>query len=388
MVNKKWIKFRLLFRQNWIAFSIVIIWFFGNYMAFLTLFILGVQGLVNNPFLDALLVLFYFTEINFIYANFYRVFSELIIFGLIFSLITVELFRKYRPEETCRLISQRMEDHIVIVGYSHLGRRIYEYLEESGKDCVIIERDVDKVENLVEKEHPVVIDDARETQAFIDANVEEASLVFVAANDLETILLSVERIREITHKIPIIARCFEDDFADIIEKTFNVKTLSTSKFASERINEVMQKHGKVVPIIIGLNHISERLMKDWNQQNISYQVVTDFEEEEEEERHPSCIEGDPTDLEFLKQINIEKFDFVVILIDDAKDVVLITRRIRELNSDCYIIARIFSDDIAEFLSQPPFNSKVISSTKETLNYLDEKGVFGHIHPDHWVFKRD
>ncbi len=93
MSKKSWIKFKLLFRQNWIAFSIILSWFLINYLVFVMLFMIGFQGTTQNAFVDAVLVLFYFTDLNMPYGHFYPVFSEFIIFGLIFSLITVELYR-------------------------------------------------------------------------------------------------------------------------------------------------------------------------------------------------------------------------------------------------------------------------------------------------------
>ncbi|MFX0136600.1 MAG: hypothetical protein ACFFDN_23380, partial [Candidatus Hodarchaeota archaeon] len=77
MSSKKFIKFKSILRQNSIAFSIVFIWFIINYSYF---------ALTTSDYIEGLLILFYFKTHESLYGNFYERFSELIIFGLLFSL--------------------------------------------------------------------------------------------------------------------------------------------------------------------------------------------------------------------------------------------------------------------------------------------------------------
>ena len=89
------------------------------------------------------------------------------------------------------------------------------------------------------------------------------------------------QIRDMNKDVKIIARCFEEDLASILEKQFNVETISTSKFAAERIEkqvktiETKEINGEEQPdyLIIGLNHISERLGRKFKNVGKKFKII-------------------------------------------------------------------------------------------------------------------
>ncbi|NHI94686.1 MAG: hypothetical protein EAX96_19500 [Candidatus Lokiarchaeota archaeon] len=368
------IKIGLILKQNALAFSLFFSWFAINYIVFL---------IFSSP-LEALLILFYFIEHASYYGHFYPIFSEFVIFGLIFSLITVELFRKYNPKETCRLLAKGINNHIILIGYTNLAERLRQHFEFIGKKYVIIEKDEKKAEELIDLEVPLIIDNPGDRTTLEAANIKEAKLVIIADDDIKLLFLSIEEIREINTKIQIIARCFDNDIAQILDRQFGCETISTSRFAAERI-EIQAKSIRTKGIgaqikreflLIGLNHISERLGRSFKKEGRGFKIIdipeyaekTDFYTRLKED----VIVGIPWDPQFLYQIGIENYEIIIITIDDIKKVILILNQIREVNKFCKIICRVFSDDIAKIIERKPFEAIPISSSRATLDYLKER----------------
>ncbi|TFG06195.1 MAG: hypothetical protein EU539_08275 [Promethearchaeota archaeon] len=366
MIWRLLIKIKLVVKQNLKAFLVVIAWFVINYFYFL---------MITKDFLETGLILLFFVSHDSPYGCFYAAFSEFIIFGLVFGLITVELFRKYNPVITSREISKKISDHAVIIGYSHIGQRIADYLEHKNIDHVIIEENLDLVEDLITKERPVINDTPLSMQTLQDAGVSKAKAVYITSGDFEVQMVVSHNVRRLNPKCRLVARLFQDDIGDLISKIYNVEIISTSKYASEVISLKISNYKKI--LLIGLNHLSLRLMKKVDQNpNIIYklieendEVVKDFTDNEE-----NIIIGDPKELHVLQKAEIDKTDCVINTISDVKESILITKRIRDLNRDCKIISRFFLDSIAEILEKPPFRAEIISSSKHTLEIMIEKGL--------------
>ncbi|TFG21976.1 MAG: hypothetical protein EU532_14760 [Promethearchaeota archaeon] len=322
-------------------------------------------------------IIFFFSSHNSLYGNFYNAFTEFIIFGLVFGLITVELFRKYNPVLTSREISKKYSDHVIIIGYTHIGQRILNHLKAQGIDCVIIEEDIDLIEDLIANEEAVINDSPLNIKTLEDAGAEKAKAVFVTSNDFEIQMVVKHYIRKLNSSCKIIVRIFQDDIADLISKTYNTEIISTSKYASEIIyNKIRNAYKKV--LLIGLNHISVRLIEKLKQRSsIEFQLIEQNEglidDLIEDKSHIFC--GDPKDGITLETCNINEVDCVVNMIVGVKDSILITKQIRDLNQRCKIISRFFLDSIAEILENPPFRAEVISSSERTIDVMIQKGMF-------------
>lgn len=369
MRSRKLIKIKKVLRQNYIAFLIVIFWFLGNFIYF---------SIKTSDLYEALLIIFYFKNHLSLYGNFYESFTEFIIFGLIFSLITIDLFRKYNPADTCRELARFCDNHVVIIGYNHIGKRIADYISKNTKyDVVVIEKKEELVKDLIENEQAVLYDDALKMETLEDANIEKARAVFVMSDNLEVQLVVNANVRELNKRCKLICRVFEDDIGDLISKTYNAKVLSTSKFASEMIFKKITKRNYQNILLIGLNHISLRLIEKIKQLgNINYFIIEEDEEKIEElmVSKETIIIGDPKEAAILNKANIQEIDYVINTISDVTDTILITRKIRELNSICKIISRFFLESVAEVLERPPFRSKVISYSKQTLKIMIKEGL--------------
>lgn len=192
-------------------------------------------------FIDALKATFFYKLVENDFSSGYLMWSQGIIFGVIFTFLFDNIIKKYNPERGCRLMAKEMKDHLIIIGYSHLGERLVSYLREKKFPYCLIEKDSERVDELLRAGEPVIIDDAKEEDALEDAGIRRAKSVIITANDLETAMLVTKRAREINKNCVIIARCFQDEFVEVIESLGANKIISSSKEAFENIIGILRK---------------------------------------------------------------------------------------------------------------------------------------------------
>lgn len=369
MIYKKLIKFKILVKQNILAFSIILLWFFANLISF---------TILAGDLTEAFLILFYFQTHSSLYGNFYANFSEFIIFGVVFSLITIELFRKYNPVTTSREISKKFMDHAVIIGYSHIGKRISDYFTKMDIPHVIIEEDYKKVESLINQEKAVINDNPLDKKTLKDAGVPNARAVYIMDDNLELQMVVNAEIRDLNKGCRLIDRIFEDEIAEVIASTYNAHTISTSRFAADVLFEKVRKRHYENVLLIGLNHISSRLINHFEKKPyIEFKIIEEDQEKIEDlmvSNEKQLMMGDPKDVKILQSLNIENFDCIINTISKVTESIVITKRIRDLNRSCKIFARFFQDSIAKVLEKSPFNAEVISSSYDTLNNMIDKGL--------------
>ena len=138
------------------------------------------------------------------------------------------------------MIAGQMRNHTVVVGYTHLGERLVTFFREKKVPYCLIEKDKEKVDELLRLGEPVIVDDAREMDALNDANVFSAKTVILASNNLETTLIVTKRVRQGNKECRIITRCFQDEFAEIIEFLGANDVISSSKNAFDNIVEKLK----------------------------------------------------------------------------------------------------------------------------------------------------
>jgi CPA2 family monovalent cation:H+ antiporter-2 len=133
------------------------------------------------------------------------------------------------------MIAKEMKGHIVVIGYSHLGQRLVSYFIEKKIPYCLIEKDKERIDELLRQGEAVVVDDAKENDALHDANLMNAKMVIIASNNLETALIVTKRARQLNKDCQIITRCFQDEFAEILESLGADEVISSSKNAFEDI---------------------------------------------------------------------------------------------------------------------------------------------------------
>jgi len=370
-MRKSLIKLKILLKQNWIWFTFLFLWFIANYIVFYIL--------LSGNFIEALIYTFYFGQLTHPYGYFYIIFSQCIILGLIISLVTIGLYRNYHPKQTCSALAKSMKNHTIIIGFSHLGQRIREFLIKNEKQYVIIEEEETLIKDLIEAEEPVIPQKPIQISVLENANIKDAKLVICTKNNLENLVVGVNLVRDVNKTCKIICECFDDSLAPILEKDLECTTISTSLYAADYIIGEIDKLNAQNILLIGCTYITRHLLKQLKDRNITYRIIeykrTNVEDLLDEE--PITV-GDAKDKDILTEAGIYSVDLAIILIDTVQENLIIADQIRELNQTCPLICRFFHEELAEILEKPPFNALVISTSKHMLEKLVEMNVFSDI----------
>lgn len=232
MSRSTWIKIKIILKDNRFVLSILVAWFALGFLVYRT-----VYGL---PPWDSFKASLFPETAQGDFANAYNTWTQGVIFGVTFSLLFQNILEKYNPERSCRMLAKEMSGHVVIVGHSHLGSRLAAHFREKRVPYCVIEKDRERIDELLRAGEPLVVDDARELDALEDANVAKAKAVLIASNNLETALLVTKRVRDRNKTCAIIARCYQDEFVEILEKLGATKVISSSKEAFDNIVEKME----------------------------------------------------------------------------------------------------------------------------------------------------
>jgi len=221
------VRVRVFFRRCRWGLALMALWF-----AFGTLAFRVVEG---PPWRAALLSAFYLGRQRSWFWDLYSFWGQCVLFGIVVSIFLLQAVQQYNPQEACRMVAREMRDHVVVVGHTHLGARVVEHLRQKGRPFVVIERDASTVDHLLRAGEPVIVDNAKETTTLEEAGVRHAKAVIITSDNVETALLVTKRVRERNSEARIIVRCFQDDFAEILESLGATQVISTSRSAFEEI---------------------------------------------------------------------------------------------------------------------------------------------------------
>lgn len=222
-----WIRAKLFLRQARWGFAVIGAWFLLG-----TLIFRYAGGL---RFQDAILNAVYLKKSAGEIWELHSFWGQCVLFGIVISIFFLQALQRYNPQEGCRMLAGELRNHVVVVGYTHLGARIVEHLREPGLAYVLVDRDPAVVDDLVRLGEPVVVDSAKQDSALVDAGIAHARTVVVATNNVETALLVTKKAREKNPKAHIIVRCYMDDFGEILETLGANEVISSSKSAFEGI---------------------------------------------------------------------------------------------------------------------------------------------------------
>ena len=221
------VRTRVFLRRCRSGLALMALWFTFGTLAFRL-----VDGL---PWRTALQSALYLGRHRSWFWDLYSFWGQCVLFGIIISIFLLQAVQQYNPQEACRMVAREMRDHVVVVGHTHLGARVVEYLRERQRPYVVIERDATTVDHLLRAGEPVIVDNAKETTTLEEAGVRHARAVIITSDNIETALLVTKRVRERNREARIIVRCFQDDFAEILESLGASQVISTSRSAFEEI---------------------------------------------------------------------------------------------------------------------------------------------------------
>ncbi|MFX1388216.1 MAG: NAD-binding protein [Promethearchaeota archaeon] len=200
------------------------------------------------------------------FGLFYGIVWPILLEVIFFGFIMGELFEKYNPVITSRILASHKRNHAVIIGYHHLSERIIEYCVKNKEPFCLIEDNEELVEDLINAGHPIVIGDATETVNLEWANVEHAKEAFINVNNVRIAIICTEKIRKMNPDCHIYVRAFEDHVQEYLrEPPLNAFSFSTSKWSMDRIHE-WTKNKTGTTIVIGRDSLTHRIAYHISQQ--------------------------------------------------------------------------------------------------------------------------
>ena len=130
--------------------------------------------------------------------------------GAIIQIMVSREFQRARLQGKVWRKMEKMSNHMIIVGYGRIGRRIAQMLIEHRIPFVVLERDHDLVEEMEGDGLAVLHGDASHDEILEQAGLDRArGLIVVASSDAENVLV-VMTARQLNTNVPIISRCDEE----------------------------------------------------------------------------------------------------------------------------------------------------------------------------------
>ncbi|MBX3186822.1 MAG: NAD-binding protein [Labilithrix sp.] len=351
--SKWWVRAGLAVRQNRAALLFIAAWLVSNFMVLVRIF--------GMPKLAALLVAVCVTKASGGWPSLYQSFTQVVVFGLVASALVTNVTRRYRPEETCRALAARSSDHVVVIGWTNLGRRIFDLVTDAGKPVVVVEEKAELIVPLVRDEQPAVIGSAQERQVLVDASVARARVVVIATDDLETAAVASRLVREMNASCELVVRCPDDDVGALLAKTHRARAVSTSRMAADVIQTFAVKARARAVVVLGKNSVGERAAEALAHKRIPFVHVE--------------VTEDPA---ALAAAGVAQADLVVVCDDDLGKNLIRVDRIRDVNKRAKILCRAFHDEAAEILARPPFDCTVLSTSKVACEALAKAGALREV----------
>jgi len=130
---------------------------------------------------------------------------------------------------------QKAKGHVILCGAGDVGFRILEDLLVLGEKVVVIEKNSDGkyVHTISQRNVPMMIADATLEESLVNANISQAKSIICATDDDMRNLEIGLNARSFNPDIRVVLRIFDKEFAEKIEKRFNIHTaLSSSSIAA------------------------------------------------------------------------------------------------------------------------------------------------------------
>ena len=138
-------------------------------------------------------------------------------------------------------------------------------------------------------------------------------------------------------------------------------------------SRIIARHKRNHAVIIGYQHLSERIIEHCIENKKRFCLIEDNEELVEDlinAGHPIVI-GDATETSNLMAANVKRAKEIFININDVRIAIICTEKIRKINQECQIYVRAFEDHVQEYLSQPPLNAFSFSTSKWAMEEIRE-----------------
>lgn len=238
----KWtaVRVKVWLKQNKLPLVFLLLWFFVGFAIF-----------YQTHGTDAIAYAFYLktldpsSEAHTLFAGFYSNYGVILIIPVVLSLFLYNLLEKYSPEIGCRLMAKEMKNHVVVLGYSELGRRIVQTFRENHVPFVLIEPNTALIDDMLRDGEAVIVDRIEDTDALMDARVQHAKAVIVASNNPNSAILLTKRVRDLNRTCTLIVRCAQDDLTEALETLGANMVISSSKKDADDIARLIMRRSEI-----------------------------------------------------------------------------------------------------------------------------------------------
>ncbi|MCE7874018.1 hypothetical protein DYH09_27105, partial [bacterium CPR1] len=166
---------------------------------------------------------------------------------------------------------------------------------------------------------------------------------------------------------------------EVLARRYQASIVSTSRMAAEFIKDYAKRHKARFCVIVGGSQVGRRLVKVMQDLHSEFRLIESDRALVEDllDDHPVLI-GKPADPELLAQADVPRADLVVLTDDNLSHSLPVIDHIRDMNTGCRIVCRVFHDDAADMITREPFLCDVISTSRYAVESLARKGVFKKI----------
>ncbi len=365
--RQKQIQFQLSLRQNAWLLSLIAIW-----MAFSGA-VLVAQG--HTPG-QALQTLFFFRQDNSPFGFFYESMTDFVVFGLVVSVILVDMQRQVRPEASCRVMCGQLEGHAVIFHMSNLGKRVWQSLSEADVPVAVVDPEMSNLEPLIQGGYPCMASSGRTEGDMRALNVAQARFVLVASDDLESAAVICSLVRRFNSQCDLVVRCLDDDIGEVMARHYKATLVSTSRVATGFVQDYVNKHRIRKCIVVGSGPLAQRSLPVLQAAGVDWSLITHAPENFADLADDSrMLVWDHHDSTVFEQAGVIDTELVLLTEDDLNWTLAEVDRVRERNPRCHVVCRVFHDDAADVLRAEPFRCEIFSTSRYAVEHLRKLGAF-------------
>jgi CPA2 family monovalent cation:H+ antiporter-2 len=141
-----------------------------------------------------------------------------------------------------------LREHVVLVGYGRVGRRIADALREQHIPCVVAEQNRERVDQLRREGVPAVFGDAQTPEVLIQAHIAKAAMLVIAIPETVNVRKMVEIARTLNPDIAVVLRTHNEEEAELLEReSLGTVFLGENELARGMAEHVVRHFGRGAP---------------------------------------------------------------------------------------------------------------------------------------------
>ncbi|MBT9586009.1 NAD-binding protein [bacterium] len=365
--NRKEIQLKLAMKQNRWLLNLLAMWLVVSAV------ILVATG---HPAVETLQILLFLQQDNSHFGFFYASMTDFVVFGLVISVLLVDMQRQVRPEATCRVMAEELSGHAVIFSFTNLGRRTWQMLRDLDIPVAVVDSDPANLEQLIREGYPCLVGSGRSLADLDAVNIDQARFVMVCSDELEGSAVICSLVRKRNPKCDLVARCADDDIGDLLAKQYRATVVSTSRVAALFLQDYLGTHRVQHCVLIGSGSLSRRMIPILQELQVHFSVVASKETDVDDLLgKENYIVGRFNDDRVLEQAGVMDTELAIFTEDDFSLALTTVDHVRGLNLHCRIVCRVFMDDAADLLSSEPFLCDIFSTSRHAVEQLRKQGTF-------------